>query len=178
LSVLPFSMAVGRQMAGLSQGEADIRILPELLLPEALVRTTIAEAALVTVVAASHPLAGSREPLEDDALRDHLQIVLSEPREAVPGDERRVAALNTWRVTDPGALQALIRAGIGWASLPEAAAAEDLANGRLVRLNHAPGSSFRQSSRVLIVAGHLRDEPLGPAGRWLFDRLGDPGGSP
>jgi DNA-binding transcriptional LysR family regulator len=95
LSVLPFSMAVGRQMAGLAQGEADIRILPDLLLPETVVRKPVAQLELVTVVAASHPLAQSGEALEEHALRDHLQIVLSEPQEAVPGEDRRVAALNT-----------------------------------------------------------------------------------
>ncbi len=172
LSVLPFSMAVGRQMAGLSQGEADIRILPELLLPETLVRNPVAELELVAVAAASHPLARRREKLDEHALRDHLQIVLSEPREAVAGEDRRVAALNTWRVTDPGAQHALIRAGIGWGSLPDAAAAEDLASGRLVRLGHERGSPFGQSRQVLIVAAHRQDEPPGPAGRWLFERFG------
>jgi DNA-binding transcriptional LysR family regulator len=172
LSVLPFSMGMGRQMTGLSQGEADIRVLPDLLLPETLVRNPVAELELVTVAAASHPLAQEREGLDEHALRDHLQIVLSELREAVPGEDRRVAALNTWRVTDPGAQHALIRAGIGWGSLPEAAAAEDLASGRLVRLGHERGSPLGQSPRISIVAAHRRDEPLGPAGRWLFDRLG------
>ncbi len=66
----------------------------------------------------------------------------------------------------------MIRAGIGWGSLPEATVAEDLASGRLVRLGHERGSPLGQSPRISIVAAHRRDEPLGPAGRWLFDRLG------
>ena len=178
LSVLPFSMAMGRQMPGLSPGEADIRVLPDLLLPETLVRNPIAKLDLVTVAAASHPLAHRREGLDEHALRDHLQIVLSELREAVPGEDRRVAALNTWRVTDPGAQQALIRAGIGWGSLPEPAAAEDLASGRLVRLDRESGSPFGQFPQISIVAVHRQDEPLGPAGRWLFDRFGTTSGHP
>jgi len=172
LSVLPFSMAAGRQMPGLSPGEADIRILPDLLLPETLARALVAEIDLVTVAAASHPLAKMHEGLDEHTLRDHLQIVLSEVREAVQGEDRRVVALNTWRVTDPGAQHALIRAGIGWGSLPEPAAAEDLASGRLVRLARERESASGFSRQVAIVAVHRQDEPLGPAGRWLFERLG------
>ncbi|HEV2560231.1 MAG TPA: LysR family transcriptional regulator [Microvirga sp.] len=173
LSVLPFSLGVGRQMLGLSEGEADIRVLVDLMLPETLVRKPIAALGLVTVAAASHPLAQGREELDEHALRDHLQIVLSEPQEAVPGEDRRVVALNTWRVTDPAAQHALIRAGIGWGSLPEPTAAEDLASGRLVRISVERQGAFGQSQRFPIVAAHRQDEPLGPAGRWLFERLGE-----
>ncbi|WP_188312029.1 LysR family transcriptional regulator [Salinarimonas soli] len=178
LSVLPFSMGVGRQMPGLSEGEADIRVLVDLMLPETLVRKPIAELGLVTVAAAPHPLAHKREELDEHALRDHLQIVLSEPREAVPGEDRRVAALNTWRVTDPAAQHALIRAAIGWGSLPEPAAAEDIASGRLVRLSVKRRGTSGQSPQFPIVAAHRQDEPLGLAGRWLFERLGKTQGPP
>ena len=132
----------------------------------------VAELGLVTDADATHPLAQRREELPQHALRDHLQIVLSESHEAVAGEDRRVAALNTWRVTDPGTQHALISAGIGWGSLPDAAAAAELASGRLVRLEHERGSPFGQSRQILIVAVHRQDEPLGPAGRWLFKRLG------
>jgi DNA-binding transcriptional LysR family regulator len=170
LSVLPFSMAAGRQMPGLMPGEADIRILPDLLLPETLVRVPLAQIELVTVAAASHPLAQVPDQLDAHALRNHLQIVLSEPREAVPGEDRRIAALNTWRVTDPGAQYALIKAGIGWGSVPDAVASEDLASGSLVRLGPEHGSLLGQSPKITIVAASRKDEPLGPAGQWLFGR--------
>jgi DNA-binding transcriptional LysR family regulator len=170
LSVLPFSMGVGRQMPGLSPGEADIRILFDLMLPETLASTAIAGFDLVSVAAAFHPLALREGRLDEFVLRDHLQIVLSEPQEAVPGEDRRVAALNTWRVTDPSAQHVLIRAGIGWGSLPRAVVAEDLASGRLVHLER--GTRFEPQTKVAIVAVHRLDEPLGPAGKWLFERLG------
>jgi DNA-binding transcriptional LysR family regulator len=171
LSVLPFSMATGQEMPGLSPGTADLRILYDLLLPESLAYGLIAKEELVTVAAASHPLARVAAGLDEHALRDHLQILLSEPQEAVPGEDKRVAALNIWRVTDPAALHALIRSGIGWGSLPASLAREDLLAGRLVQLGADGRSRFRQLSPFGFVVAHRRDEPLGPAGSWLFDRL-------
>lgn len=169
LSVMPFSMAMGRDMPGLSPGEADLRILYDVLLPDTLTYHPVAEDELVSVVAKSHPLAGMGVDLDASALRDHLQIVLSEPQEAVQGEDRRVVALNTWRVTDPAAQHALIRAGIGWGSLPASLAREDLATGRLVHLGGM--KQYRQPTPITWVVAHRRDEPLGPAGRWLFDRF-------
>ena len=57
-------------------------------------------------------------------------------------------------------------------SLPKAAADEALASGRLVLLDREHGSRFGQPPQVAIVAVHRQDEPLVPAGRWFFDRLG------
>ena len=172
LSTLPFSMATGKDMLGLSPNEADLRILYDVMLPESLVGRLIGKDELVAVAAASHPLGQMGTQLDEHALRDHLQIVLSERQEAVPGQDRRVAALNTWRVTDPMAQHALIRAGIGWGSLPASLAEGDLAAKRLVRLSGTGGSRFRQVFQFSVIVAHRRDEPLGPAGRWLFDRLG------
>ena len=171
----PFSMGFGRHAAVVAAGEADIRILVDLLLPDVLERRTIMRTSLVTVAAASHPLAGVARPLMDDDLRDHLQIVLGEAREAVAGEERRIAALDSWRVTDVGAQHALLRAGLGWGSLPDVVAREDLDAGRLVRLSLDAGIRMRRSQSVSLVAAYRRDEPLGPAGSWLFNRLSNGG---
>ncbi|WGD29650.1 LysR family transcriptional regulator [Ancylobacter sp. WKF20] len=173
LTTLPFSMAFGRAFPGVLPGEADIRILPDFLLPQDVVRRTIVEVELVAVVAATHPLAAIHAPLDEDALRDHVQIVLSEQAEARVGDDRRVVALRIWRVTDPAVQHGLIRAGIGWGSLPLPLVAEDLAGGRLVGLDFAEEMSARRETRFAIAAVHRQDEPLGPAGRWLFERLGE-----
>jgi DNA-binding transcriptional LysR family regulator len=92
-------------------------------------------------------------------VRENPSLVWTPNRE-----HRRVVVLNTWRVTDPRAQHALIRTGIGWGSLPEAAAAEDLASGRLVRLGCERRSPFGASPRLSIIVAHRREEPLGPAG--------------
>jgi DNA-binding transcriptional LysR family regulator len=177
LIVHPFSMAAGRNAPTLAKGEADLRILYEQLLPDTLLRYPIANIALVTVAAASHPLAVLPGPLDMQTLQDHVQIVLSEVEEAVAGEDVQVAALNTWRVTDQAARHSLILAGIGWGSLPEVLVKDDLASGRLVCLS-VKSDGFQQVRNLRIVVAHRQDEPLGPAGRWLLARLSGVNTSP
>jgi DNA-binding transcriptional LysR family regulator len=172
LTVHPFSMAIGREATGMAVGEADIRILFDVLLPDVMERCHVARVSLVTVAAASHPLARMPGPL-DESLQDYSQIVLSEMREAVAGSDVRVAAHNTCRVTDLPTQHALIRAGVGWGSLPDALVAEDIAAGRIIRLSVAQNSRFQPLPLPAIVAAHRRDEAPGPAGRWLLQRLGE-----
>jgi DNA-binding transcriptional LysR family regulator len=172
LIVHPFSMAVGRDATGMAVGEADIRILYDVLLPDIMERRQVAKVSLVAVAAATHPLARMPGPL-DESLSDYSQIVMSELREAVAGSDVRVAAHNTWRVTDLSTQHALIRAGIGWGSLPDALVAEDIAADRIVRLPIADDSRFQPLLLPPIVAAHRRDEAPGPAGRWLLQRLGE-----
>ncbi len=173
ITSLPFSMGFGRKVPGVLPGEADIRILFDFLLPAEVVRRTIAEVQLTPVVAASHPLAAIAGPLDEEALRDHVQIVLSEQAEARPGEDRGVVALRIWRVTDPAIQHGLIREGLGWGSLPGPVVAEDLAAGRLCRLSFTDERSARSPTRLPIAVVHRQDEPLGPAGLWLFERLGE-----
>ncbi len=168
----PLSMGFGRDAAGVAAGEADIRILVDLLLSDVLERRTIMRTSLVTVAAASHPLAKVARPLTDDDLRDHLQIAPGEAREAVAGEERRIAALDSWRVTDVGTQRALLRAGLGWGSLPDMVARENLDEGRLVQLSLSAGTLVRRSHAVSLVAAYRRDEPLGPAGSCLVPLCG------
>jgi DNA-binding transcriptional LysR family regulator len=170
LIVHPFSMATGRNAPTLAKGGADLRILYEQLLPDTLLRHPIAEISLVTVAAPSHPLTRMPGNLDMQTLQDHLQIVLSEIEEAVAGEDVQVAALNTWRVTDQSARHALILAGIGWGSLPQTLVEDDLASGRLVKLP-IKSDGFQRVVSLRLVAAHRRDEPLGPAGRWLLARL-------
>ena len=173
LIIHPFSMAIGREATGMAVGEADIRILYDVLLPDIMERRHVARVSLVTVAAASHPLARMTGQLDDESLQDYSQIVLSEMREAVAGSDVRVTAHNTWRVTDLPTQHALIRAGVGWGSLPDALVAEDIVVGRIVRLQIADESRFQPLLLPPIVAAHRRDESPGPAGRWLLQRLGE-----
>ena len=52
--------------------------------------------------------------------------------------------------------------------MPEHLIAQPLAEGRLVRLDIAD-DGVRED--LTIYAAHMRDRPLGPAGRWLLDDL-------
>jgi DNA-binding transcriptional LysR family regulator len=50
-----------------------------------------------------------------------------------------VLSLRTWRLGDLGAKRTLLLAGLGRGNMPEEMVAEDLAAGRLVRLELAEG---------------------------------------
>jgi DNA-binding transcriptional LysR family regulator len=83
-----------------------------------------------------------------------------------------VHAVNRWRVADLELKHAMLLAGIGWGTMPTLRIAGDLAAGRLVQLKPTSWEGFDQLPNFTYVAAHRQDRPLGPAGRWLFERLG------
>ncbi|HEU5286308.1 MAG TPA: LysR family transcriptional regulator [Sphingomicrobium sp.] len=121
---------------------------------------------LVPVASPGHPLARSGK-LAPGAARAHLQLVLTDRSNLTEGRDFTVASPRTWRLADLGAKLELLREGIGWGNMPLGMIEDDLAHGRLVRLKmpEAIGGPYR-------LAGlWRRDDPPGPATRWLFDAL-------
>lgn len=122
---------------------------------------------LVPVAAPTHPLArlNGRAPAAE--ARKHLQLVLTDRSALTAGRDFAVLAAQTWRLADLGAKHALLSAGIGWGSMPEAMVRGDLASGRLVRLDL---DAWDNASYPLQVV-HRRTTPPGPASRWLVERI-------
>lgn len=117
---------------------------------------------MIAVVATSHPLARASGPLDAAALADHLQIVQFD-RSPLTG-ERDIGVISprTCRVGGQDIKQAMILAGLGWGRLPGWLAAEDLAKGRLVRVE--TGALGRRAQLPMeAYLCHRLDEPLGPA---------------
>jgi DNA-binding transcriptional LysR family regulator len=83
------------------------------------------------------------------------------------GRELGIVATQTWRLADLGSKLILLREGIGWGNMPEPMVREDLAAGRLVRLDmpDVEGGSYR------LQAIYRTDTPPGPAGSWLISRF-------
>ncbi len=121
--------------------------------------------AIVPVAAPTHPLAGRRLTAAD--VRDHVQLVLTDRSLRTAGQDFAVIALKTWRLGDLGAKHALLLAGLGWGGMPEAIVADDLAAGRLVRLDIVGWVDGLYKLRIV----HRTAQPPGPAGRWLIERL-------
>ncbi len=76
-------------------------------------------------------------------------------------------ALRNWRLGDLGSKHELLRAGLGWGSMPEAMVREDLASGRLVRLDLGDGSVMHYPVHLFRRADH---QP-GQATQWLLDHF-------
>ena len=122
---------------------------------------------MIPVAAPGHPLGLGRAPLSRAELRDHVQLVLTDRSDLTKGQDFNVLSTHTWRLGDLGAKHALLLAGLGWGSMPDAMVREDLAAGRLVPLDIM--GSTPHDYRIFAV--HRLDAPPGPAGRWLIERL-------
>ncbi len=125
----------------------------------------IAGVPIVPVAASDHPLATSSH-IEAGVVRKQLQIVLRDVEES---NKRPCFMMShsVWRVGDLATMQALLLEGVGWAGMPEPVVRADIEAGRLKRLKMP---DFRGSEYPLYVA-YKTDNPPGPAGRWLIERL-------
>ena len=122
---------------------------------------------MLPVAAPGHPLGGRRDTIPPADLREHVQLVLTDRSDLTKGQDFNVLSTETWRLGDLGAKHALLLAGLGWGSMPNAMVQDDLAAGRLVTLDIMGRTPFDYR----IFAVHRVDTPPGPAGRWLVDRL-------
>lgn len=135
-----------------------------------LARVPLMEVGLALVAAPDHPLARCAAPIPVEDLRDHVQLVLTE--RAGPGErDRGVHATQTWRIADLGAKHAMLRAGLGFGSMPRHMVAEDLAAGTLVEL--VPEDWDGRSGTISLAMCLVRRtrDALGPATQWMADHL-------
>lgn len=132
-------------------------------------RRMVGSTTLIPVAAPSHPLARLPPPLATAAFHDHTQLVLTDRSPLTAGEDFGVVSPRTWRLGDLSAKHALLRAGLGWGSMPEQMVREDLRAGRLVQL--APAEQPSVAFPLWLV--HRSDAPPGPAASWLADRLVD-----
>lgn len=150
--------------ASLAEGEADLALALDLPgLPAWAERIPITDLRMVFVAAREHPLARLDAPLSPEVLGEHLQVAVSVERAARRGRDHGVVGINRWYVQDVATKLALLRAGLGWGSMPRALVEEDLAAGRMVLLDAA--TPWRDRPPALLAAIHHRERPPGPAAR-------------
>jgi DNA-binding transcriptional LysR family regulator len=121
---------------------------------------------MVPVAAPRHPL-GQMATIPPGAVRDQIQLVLSDRSRLTEGRDFAVISRKTWRLADLSAKHALLREGVGWGNMPLPMVADDLASGALVRL-HLPDHT---GGRYGMSAIWRRDSPPGPAAAWLRDQF-------
>lgn len=162
--------ALGAVAAHLYEGVADLAILCSLPVPpDDLTILAMGHVSLVPVASSRHPLAAVEGRIDETALRDHRQIVLTDRSAISRGRDFNVYSPLTWRVADLGAKHALIRQGLGFGNMPVHLVQADLDAGALKALQLA--GHPQGGDRLPMYLAHRPDRALGPAGQWIRERL-------
>ncbi|KNY24448.1 LysR family transcriptional regulator [Methylobacterium sp. ARG-1] len=154
----------------LRRGEAALAfclLLPAV--PEDLVALPLLGARLLSVAAPSHPLAQLGRAATRADIEEHVQLVLSDPS-ATEGPNYGVISSKIWRFVDLGRRLDFLLAGLGWCRMPEDLVAPFLKDGRLAMLR-IDEELAATAGALTVYAAHMRDRPLGRAGRWLLNDL-------
>lgn len=122
------------------------------------------------VAAANHPLAAFDGPIPRSELSNHIQLVLTDRTELSQGREFGVLSSQTWRLADLFAKHTFLLNGLGWGAMPGHTVKADIAEGRLARLR--PEGVAASDLKLPMSIAYRADDPPGPAGRWLIQRLG------
>jgi len=170
--------SLGATAQAVLEGRADLGIALEFAASLAdLDIVPMGEIELVPVAAPSHPLAKLGGKIQPEQLRDPVQLVLADRSKLTEGRDFSVFAVRTWRLADLGARHEMLLAGLGWGSMPVHMVADDLAAGRLVRLDIRRPDGLTKLPRPGVVLARRKDKVLGPAGKWLAERLVAPEGA-
>jgi len=118
---------------------------------------------LIPVAAPGHPLAAGcgHGP---GAARDFVQLVLTDRSTLTKDRDFSVIGVRTWRLADLGSKHALLLAGIGWGNMPEPMVRDDLAAGRLKRLDLSEWTGGFYAFHAI----YRTDTPPGPAAAWMI----------
>lgn len=146
-----------------------IENVPELN-PDAIERSWLCEAEMVTVCAPSHPLASATGPIPMDEFGLHIQVVVTDNQPGAEKTQQGVAGKRQWLVNDLGAKRDLLKAGLGWGHLPRHLVAEDLAGGQLVELERRAW----HIRLLTFVVSQRRGHDLSPSESRLVELLGKP----
>jgi DNA-binding transcriptional LysR family regulator len=121
------------------------------------------------VASVDHPLAAIKRLISKSELGQHVQLVLTDRTELSKGREFGVMSPHTWRLADLFAKHSFLVHGLGWGGMPAHAVKADIEGGRLVELfvEDVPAGGLKLPMSV----AYRSDDPPGPAGRWLIERL-------
>jgi DNA-binding transcriptional LysR family regulator len=140
--------------------------MPEL--PGGLVGRALRPVLMTPVAAPGHPLAAFDGRIPKVELHDHVQIVLSDRSRLTEGRDFWVLSPRTWRVGDLSSKRELLKAGLGWGSMPHHMVAEDIESGALRPLLV---EGIPDADLLPAFAFHRADGVPGVAGRWMLARL-------
>ena len=162
--------ALGGAYEPVLDGRCSLGVVGSLpMAPDSMTLERLQGVAMVVVAAPGHPLASVKGVIAKMELAKHVQLVLTDRSQLTAGREFGVMSPLTWRLGDLFAKQAFLLKGLGWGAMPLHAVAQDLREGRLVKLSIEDLSD--EGLVLAMSAVYLTAKPPGPAGRWLIQRL-------
>jgi len=146
-------------------GAATLGVVGAMGIPPGLERHVLSPIRMIPVVSVAHPLARHEGRIPAARFGEHVQVVLSAPEEGDPS----VLSPRTFCVADLATKLAFVRAGLGWAVLPEHVVQADLRAKRLARIRPEP---WGENDHVLSLSAIYRpDVHCGPVHRWVLAEL-------
>lgn len=167
VAVSLFTESLGGGNQRLRDGTARLGLFAPLVNDSEFVSTYLTGVPMVPVVAAGHPLARMKGPLDNAALERHMQLVLTDRTALTVGFSGGVISRRTWRFADIGTRLEFLLAGFGWCNMPLHMVETYIARKRLKRLQLVERGSWTFPIHVI----HRRDRPPGRAGQWLIADL-------
>lgn len=156
----------------LIHGEADLgAFFGNKNLPPELEYEVITDIDLVAVAAPTHPLSSLPPDIPREQMRDHLQIIVSNPKSSRDSPAFGIVGVNQWRVNESRLRYNLIMAGIGWGSMPRPMVAAEIERGELIELKPARWDSSNRMPRVVAVVAKCRGKAIGPAATFLRNEI-------
>lgn len=131
----------------------------------------VAELEFIAVAAPDHPLAQLPPHFPREAMRDHLQIIVSNPKAPTNSRNYGVIGVNQWHVSEVRLRYDLIKEGLGWGSMPRPMVEAELAQGSLLELLPAEWDSSNVMPQFRVVVAKLKERALGPAATFLLNTL-------
>ena len=101
------------------------------------------------------------------AARHYVQLVLTDRSTLTEDRDFGVIGVKSWRLADLGSKHALLLAGVGWGSMPEPMVRDDLATGRLKRLDLPEWCNGVYALHAI----HRTDSPPRSAAAWMIQRF-------
>ncbi|MEM6891147.1 MAG: LysR family transcriptional regulator [Pseudomonadota bacterium] len=152
-------------------GRADLGLLGKPSLSSAIADplepTAVGFSDVIAVARPDHPLAKLGRNLTDADMADHRQLVPTS--RALPRYQNRMVN-DVWEVAELDMRHQMILRGMGWGTVPTYLVASDLRTGDLAQLDMS--ARPEEAMRVPLFAVHKKDAAIGPATRWLIDRMG------
>lgn len=163
-----FASSLNRLWNDLKSGTLDLCLAPIRDVPPDVERQALVAIELILVAVPHHPLARLKEPFTLVELSRHRQLYYVGSPSVDTERMSRVFGTDVWTVSDLLILRQLILSGVGWSFGTEAFFAEDLACGRVVRLDC---SDLRIDARWTFGAMWHIDQPPGPLGQKLLEMV-------